>query len=619
MSIYEQNLEQLEKTRPVLYEKLQEPMEDTLQVMVGDALNGEPFLAVIQQDAIIPLSSTYHPSYEAEQFTAQFEEQWTDTTVLIFGMGQIDIIERILSEECPVDKCVVYEPSPMIFQKILETYDVQKLLANLNLMVIVEGMNDDLLEQVLLTSVDFRNYRFFHFYSLSKYKELFRDSYNAVQKVYKRVWGKQQVDMNTLVHFGQASLKNDIKSMKWLMRGKAFENFKGQFPKELPYIMVAAGPSLEKNVHVLKQAKGKAFIVCVDTALRFLLKHGIVPDMTCTIDPQKGSSYFEGIDMREIPMAVSTDSDYRSLEAAGDFQPIYVSVSNDFTSSLLKDQGIEMESFDGGGSVGTFCFQMGAELGFQTIIIIGQDLAFTDRKAHAGMGKAEDSDLIYGVTMVDGYDGGKIMTRGDFKNYIDWYNLQIPLLAKERTIINATEGGAKLEGAVQMSLQEAVEKYCTKEYDLKEIMEQVPPIWETWEEKAQVYRKIQEQYRFFRRFYDQVKEGIQETKRAEVLLKRKNYDLKDLQKIDKKLDRVTKQVTEKDGMVLLVRRIIDVDVTLNDDLLKEEEDLDKESIRLYGKLRRYYQGLQEALEELFPVWEEMQRELNEEYQFEPNR
>ena len=170
-----------------------------------------------------------------------------------------------------------------------------------------------------------------------------------------------------------------------------------------------------------------------------------------------------------------------------------------------------------------------------------------------------------------------------------------------------------------MSLQEAVEKYCTKEYDLKEIMEQVPPIWETWEEKAQVYRKIQEQYRFFRRFYDQVKEGIQETKRAEVLLKRKNYDLKDLQKIDKKLDRVTKQVTEKDGMVLLVRRIIDVDVTLNDDLLKEEEDLDKESIRLYGKLRRYYQGLQEALEELFPVWEEMQRELNEEYQFEPNR
>ena len=120
MSIYEQNLEQLEKTRPVLYEKLQEPMEDTLQVMVGDALNGEPFLAVIQQDAIIPLSSTYHPSHEAEQFTAQFEEQWTDTTVLIFGMGQIDIIERILSEECPVDKCVVYEPSPMIFQKILE-------------------------------------------------------------------------------------------------------------------------------------------------------------------------------------------------------------------------------------------------------------------------------------------------------------------------------------------------------------------------------------------------------------------------------------------------------------------------------------------------------------------
>lgn len=44
-------------------------------------------------------------------------------------------------------------------------------------------------------------------------------------------------------------------------------------------IVVAAGPSLNKNINELKKAKGKSLIIAVDTALKPLLRAGIVPDM----------------------------------------------------------------------------------------------------------------------------------------------------------------------------------------------------------------------------------------------------------------------------------------------------------------------------------------------------
>ena len=58
-------------------------------------------------------------------------------------------------------------------------------------------------------------------------------------------------------------------------------------PKDISAIVIAAGPSLNKNIKELKRAKGKAFLIAVDTAVKRLLKEGIVPDMYATLDGMK--------------------------------------------------------------------------------------------------------------------------------------------------------------------------------------------------------------------------------------------------------------------------------------------------------------------------------------------
>lgn len=615
MTIYEHNLEILNAIRNDLYEALKDVEEQDEQVLVGDALNGEKFLALARGEDIIPLNSTYHPTHEAGRYVLQFEQEPEDSRVLLFGFGNGKVVECMLSEECPIANCIVYEPSLAIFKKALEEYDLSHVLSDVRLMILVEGINGNQLEHILDDAIDYRTWRHFSFKKLSMYQELFKESCKKVFEIYSRIYNNKRADMNTLIRFAQSALTNEIKSLKWMIDCKALDGMIGKFPEDMPCIIVAAGPSLEKNVEVLKEAKGKAFIICVDTAIPFLLEREIIPDMVCTVDAQKDIKYFAGEALRNLPIAISPDSNYKALEVIGDVNPIYMSITNDFYKNLFHQKDVEIGYFDGGGSVGTVCFQMGVELGFQTIIIIGQDLAFTDDKAHAGMGQLNQEDLVYNVLMVDGYNGNKVMTRGDFKHYIDWYNMRIPELS-DRTIINATEGGAKLNGAVQMTLQEAVDTYCKNTYNISEIIEQVPKVWKTREEQMDLYKELKAKYQYFSGFQRRVSEGINATKRAIYVLKRGNYQQKELKEIDKKLNDITKEVGEKEGMVILIKRMIETDITLNDDLNDVEDDLELESIRLYEKMQKYLEDLLEALDELVPLWKSVLQEINEKYQFE---
>ncbi|MBO5238286.1 MAG: motility associated factor glycosyltransferase family protein [Lachnospiraceae bacterium] len=615
MTYYEKNLEVLKEIRNDLYNGIMQNSDNSEKILVGDALDSEKFLAIIRGEDIIPLNSTYHPTHEAIRYTLQFCQEPKDSTVLLFGFSNGKVIEQMLSEECPVSKCIVYEPSISIFKKALEEFDLSTVLLDTQLMILVEGINGNQLEYILNDVIDYRNWRHFSFKMLSQYQELFSKECRNVFDIFSRIYDNKSADMNTLIHFAQSGMINEIKSLQWMMDCKTLDGMIGKFPADMPYIIVAAGPSLERNVEILRQVKGKAFIVCVDTAVPFLLKRGIIPDMVCTVDAQKGTKYFEGLELHNLPIAISTDSDYRALELIGEVNPIYMSITNDFYKKLFNEKGSTIGYFDGGGSVATVCFQMGIEIGFKTIILMGQDLAFTDKKAHAGMGDLQEEDLVYNILMVDGYYGEKVMTRGDFKHYIDWYNLQIPEL-KDRLIINATEGGAKLKGTVQMPLQEAVDKYCLKEYDISAIMNQVPKVWKTKEEKMQLYQEIKRRYQYFTGFHRRLKDGIGSAERAICIIKRGNYQQKELERIDKKLDAITKEVETEDGMVILVKRMIETDITLNDDLENSEDNLELESIRLYEKMKKYLSDLLEALEELLPIWKSVMEEINKKYQFE---
>ena len=142
---------------------------------------------------------------------------------------------------------------------------------------------------------------------------------------------------------------------------------------------------------------------------------------------------------------------------------------------LFMSVGKNVEGMQTGGSVANNAFYLAEFLGFRNIILVGQDLAFTDNKIHASnvyreLSIEEDTENEY--TYVDGQDGSKMLTYVNFRLYKEWFEHRIKDNS-DINVINATQGGAKIYGAVHMSLEDAVKKYCVYDFN-HEIIEEVP-------------------------------------------------------------------------------------------------------------------------------------------------
>ena len=68
----------------------------------------------------------------------------------------------------------------------------------------------------------------------------------------------------------------------------------------------------------------------------------------------------------------------------------------------------------------------------------------------------------------------KVVSRYDWIAYLDWFERMIRRNKELVSVVNATEGGAKIEGAEYISLQEAIDRYCKVEFDAAKFFDEVP-------------------------------------------------------------------------------------------------------------------------------------------------
>ena len=134
-----------------------------------------------------------------------------------------------------------------------------------------------------------------------------------------------------------------------------------------------------------------------------------------------------------------------------------------------------------GGSVATNAFSLLYKIGLKTIILVGQDLALTGNRSHANgtfeetMPEIDISDCKW----VEGNYEEKVPTRTDFYQFLTWYENTIKECREYVTdlrVINATEGGAKIEGTEIMTLKDAIAETCTTEVDIEACLDTLSPM-----------------------------------------------------------------------------------------------------------------------------------------------
>ena len=474
--------------------------QNEVNVIGADTEQGR-IVAVEKNGRFYPLNSLYNPQNASKQWAKQFyrPEINENSVIIVFGIADGRSVLELSRKrkECTI---IIYEPCQEIFWKAMECDEVAELAENDNICITVKGVNEEYFFHALQTVLNYSNYQLVVQSVLPNYLQLFKTEYKEMLEIYKSVIELIVFTRNTMILRGIEIQHNTYALTKDMIEQRSDVQLMDIIDKKkmngLPAILVAAGPSLDKNVTQLKDIKNKAFIMVVDTALNTVLENGIVPDMTMSIDSRKPLVLFKNDKFKDIPIALSMNSnkDVVKLNASKHFYEID---EEGYLKKLLEANEKESVQLPTGGSVATSALALLHEMGFKTIILVGQDLAYPGGVEHtaAAYGKGNDNvdtkkkDYI---EVEDNY-GNTVLTEANMNIYRKWIENYIGAYS-DLKVINATEGGAKIAGTEFISLHEAIERYCTDEYEVSGLLD-IPPYLDESERSGivQAIKNIPEQ------------------------------------------------------------------------------------------------------------------------------
>ncbi|EKM9884903.1 motility associated factor glycosyltransferase family protein, partial [Campylobacter jejuni] len=246
-------------------------------------------------------------------------------------------------------------------------------------------------------------------------------------------------------------------------------------------IIVSTGPSLTKQLPLLKKYANKATIFCADSSYPILAKHGIKPDYVLSLERIPLTSEFFNNDFGEF------DKDILFV-CAGVVHPKTIEYLKNKTFIITQKilafpYYINLKNFcyaAVGFSVAHMAYEFATHLSHKNIIFIGQDLAYAEdgfshtkdysnldkHEGHFQRDKGKFQCLAYGG---DGKaESSEVWTM--FRFFLqDTISRNII-----STTYNCTEGGARIEGTIEKPFLWACENLLDK--DLNKPFEKLEPL-----------------------------------------------------------------------------------------------------------------------------------------------
>ncbi|EOH6565972.1 motility associated factor glycosyltransferase family protein [Campylobacter jejuni] len=318
-------------------------------------------------------------------------------------------------------------------------------------------------------------------------------------------------------------------------------------------IIVSTGPSLTKQLPLLKKYASKATIFCADSSYPILAKHGIKPDYVCMLERDEivaecFNNDFKDFD-KDIIFLVASLVHKKTISYLKKNKRKYILIikGQPFARCLgLDDYGY----INAGMSVSHMAYELAENLGHNNIILIGQDLAYakdgqthSQGFIHANLHNGDyERDLDRFSTTAYGGNGkvqsSEIWTlfRQIFENFIAF--------SKSKTY-NCTEGGARIESAIEKPFKELCENLLENKKDKKFKKLQVLNTKEQVKLGLKIYQKIKKNMNLSLNFKKECKK-VQ--KQIHNLTHGKNE--LSLEQINQNIDKIKEKLSNKKYLFL---------------------------------------------------------------------
>jgi len=482
MNVYTKNLEALKNNRFELYKKLQNiESNDRFEVFLAE---GSEYANILDRENDFLF---YDDAQKAIEKNAKEYDKYREYLFLyFFGIADGKNIQILLKNK-NLKQLIIIEPNIELIYIALNLIDFSKDL-EINRLLILEQTEIDyslLINMIHVSNAKFyiRNFNlilhsaYYENFYLQEYKEVFSLFIKAIDYVAQANGN----DINDTFR----GFKQHIQNLNYMLEnGKYQDLLKKEFIKTA--VIVSTGPSLDKQLNLLKEYQDRVAILSVDASFPILVKHGIKPDFVFTMERDEPTAqFFQEIDAKDQKdvIIISASLQHKVLFESLKSDSIFV-VMRPFAYNTyfdLNDYGYVCK----GMSSANMAHEFSSAFGFENTILIGQDLAFgKDFKTHADDHIIESNALLDDAIKnkkymeVEAYSGDGVVYSNIywnmFRNFIEHH---IEETSAFMTTYNSTEGGSRIVGSVEMTFKEVLEKFakekktafCIEKVDLKEI------------------------------------------------------------------------------------------------------------------------------------------------------
>lgn len=439
---------------------------DYSEYIIQSAINGE--LTMQMGTTGIHIHSTVNPTAEGRNFAQEYYRiEYNSYIVLGIGLGYH--VKELLNMYAP--QIIVAESDINMLMLALMNMEFEELEDGrlqiiydkdyTELATYITGERD---EKIVIYAPELKNAMKINEQQLSILSDI-KSENNISDNLKEELLKKKRIyEKIKQVFIRESSVRNNEKRMNLNFKyniancthyvDEIEDRFKGK-----KVIIVAAGPSLDKNVAQLKTIDRKTdeyVILAVGTVYKKLLDMGIKPDYVIIIEANESIiSQISGVEDTEVPLLILSTA-YRELARKYQGKKYLIDqYEYDHAEDHAKKYGYKLYST--GGSVTTTATSVAITLGARTIIFIGFDLSYPDGISHADGTSGKKKLDTTGFVGVESIDGTIVYATNVFIIYRNWIENEIKK-HPDIEFIDATEGGAKIAGTKIMSLEDALKK-----------------------------------------------------------------------------------------------------------------------------------------------------------------
>ncbi|HEF7702387.1 motility accessory factor [Campylobacter jejuni] len=467
-----------------------------------------------------------NPNQELLENLSLFQNEYAKYPVLFFyGFGN-GMLYKSLCENKNHQHIIVFEDDLEILTLAFHLFDFSEALKNEKLILFqTQTLNTAQLSTLFNYEIIQKSVKIFNLFIHS-------DFYQKFQNTQIQNTNTQLIEMIRFIvlnkgndpHDSLIGIKHTLDNLPKMLNHGIFQEFlKERRAKVKNAIIVSTGPSLTKQLPLLKKYANKATIFCADSAYVILGKYGIKPDYVCMLERDDiVSKCFDndfGDFNKGILFILASVVHKEVLDFLEKDQRTYMLVHRplNFAASLKLD---EYGYLGVGHSVSNMIYELAGALRFENIIFIGQDLAYSEDgsshpKEHIHGNQGEE---IRGESYTLAYGGkGKVRTQLTWNLFRQAFEKDI-FWTKEKLHINTyncTEGGARIEGTIEKPFlwvcENLLDKDLNKPFDFPKILD-----------KKQAKEKLEKTKKYLQKNILESKEFI---KKAQTQLQKLRYTL----------------------------------------------------------------------------------------------